>query len=191
MYIKHIRRLHSVAFIMKHPAVASILLLFVLAFSAVAANATPPKSFKGVTASLTVHASPEHVWRAIRALRDDDPDGVKTISQTANEDILEEVFDELPLIGEARCRYKETYKPFQRIDYQMISSDHFKAFEGSWVLTPAAGGHQTIVELSSYIDTGLCVPFAHQLTNVATARNVHRRLEEVKKAVESHASKSG
>lgn len=143
------------------------------------------KNFKGVSAKITMRSDPQRVWKAIRDLRDGSPDDVRTISQSPQEDVLEETFDDLPVIGKAKCRYKEVYKPFERIDYRMIESDHFKAFEGSWVLTPTDSGAQTIVELSSYIDTGLCIPFVHQITNMATMRNVHTRLQEVKKLVET------
>lgn len=149
------------------------------------AGSAVEKAFKGVSAKITVRSDPQRVWKAIRDLRDGSPDDVKTISQSPQEDVLEETFEDLPVIGKARCRYKEVYKPFERIDYRMIESDHFKAFEGSWVLTPTDSGAQTIVELSSYIDTGLCIPFVHQLTNMATMRNVHTRLQEVKKIVET------
>ena len=148
-------------------------------------HAEADKQFKGVRGQMVVHADAAHVWHAIRALRDDDPESVKMISQAPGEDVLEETFEDLPIIGKATCRYKETYKPYERIEYRMIQSDHFKAFEGSWVLTPMGNGEQTQVELSSYIDTGLVLPFAHQLTNMSTLRNVHKRLDEVKKAVES------
>jgi hypothetical protein len=143
------------------------------------------KDFKGVSAKIIMRSNPQRVWKAIRDLRDGSPDDVRTISQSAEEDILEETFDDLPVIGKAKCRYREVYKPFERIDYRMIESDHFKAFEGSWVLTPTDSGAQTVVELSSYIDTGLCIPFVHQITNMATMRNVHSRLQEVKKIVET------
>ncbi len=155
------------------------------------AAAADSKPFKGVRDKLVVQADPQHVWQVIRALRNDDPGDVKTISQTPTENILEETFDDLPIIGKAKCRYRETYTPFEKIEYRMISSDHFKAFEGSWVLTPVSNGSKTVVELSSYVDTGLVVPFVHQLTNLATARNVRGRLEDVKKAVESRLSRGG
>jgi hypothetical protein len=156
----------------------------VLALTVMPGFAEAAKCFKGVSAKTTVNCDPEHAWHAIRSLRNEDPQDVKTISQSPAEDILEETFDDLPVIGKATCRYKETYKPYERIDYSLINSDHFKAFEGSWVLTPTREG-QTIVELSSYIDTGLTIPFAHQITNMATMHNVRRRLEEVKKVAES------
>lgn len=170
---------------------ASLSLVLFLSFATtITAEATGQKGFRGVSAKVVVNAEPREVWQAIRGLRDDDPQDVKTISQSPTEDILEETFDDLPVIGKAVCRYKETYRPYERIEYHMISSDHFKAFEGSWVLTPCGKPHQTMVELSSYIDTGLTVPFAHQLTNMATMHNVHRRLQEVKKSVETSAGES-
>jgi len=179
------------SFSMKKPALINIFAALLVVTSTSTANADECKEFKGVSAKVTVKADPEHVWHAIRSMRNDDPQDVKTISASPSEDILEETFDDLPIIGKAKCRYKERYKPYERIDYNMIESDHFKAFEGSWVLKPTGKGGETLVELSSYIDTGLTIPFAHQITNLATMRNVHKRLDEVKKSVETAQQRGG
>jgi len=157
---------------------------FVLLMLALPAHATQRSMFKGVSSKLVVKAAPSKVYGAIRALRESDSEGVRILSATEHESVIEELFDELPIIGHARCVYKETYTPEKRIDYHMVESDHFKAFEGAWVLTPASDGSQTTLELSSYIDTGLPVPFARQITNSQTLKDVEQRLQLVKKLAE-------
>ena len=149
------------------------------------ALATAEKTFKGVRAKVVVRNNQIAVYQAIRGLRQSDPSDVRVISTSDNEDVLEERFDGLPIIGQARCIYKEKYAPPKRIDYQMLESDHFKAFEGSWVLKPMADGNSTEVELSSYIDAGLPIPFARQITNIQTMKDVRERLEQVKRSAES------
>ena len=140
---------------------------------------------KTVTASTLVNASPSVVWEAIRGLRRKDSVHRKLVSYKDNEAVLEEKFLGLPIIGDAVCTYKESEVPFQRIDYRLIKSDHFKVFEGSWVLTPAENGQKTLVCLSSCSDPGLRVPFWKDLTKMATSRHIKKRLAEMKEDAES------
>ncbi len=155
------------------------MLAIVLAIPASAGDA----GFKGVSAQIVVKSDPQRIFEAIRELRHQGKVSVTVLSSEGNTDTLEEKWDDLPIIGHAFCRYRETYVPFERIEYKMIDSDHFKAFEGRWTLTRQNDG-STLVALSSYVQTDLNVPFGHQLTNFTTMRNIHKRLDEVKRLCE-------
>lgn len=139
---------------------------------------------RGVSAQLVVKAQPRVIYEAIRGLRAGDPADVKELSRDDKQCVLEETFSDLPVIGQATCVYVETYTPFQRIDYRMIRSDKFKAFEGAWVITPQ-DEENVLVELRSYVDTGLAIPFGRQITDMATLKDVKKRLQIVKQSAES------
>jgi len=146
--------------------------------------AKPEKKPRGCSANIVIKAKPEQVYNAIMKLRDDSQDTVKELSKEGNHCILEEKFDSLPIIGEATCVYKETYTPFKSIEYHMIRSDKFQAFEGCWFLAPTEDGSGTNVSLSSYVVCDIPVPFAKQLCKIQTMLGVKQRLHEVKKACE-------
>ena len=141
--------------------------------------------FKGVTSHVTVQAHPRPIYQAIRDLRLKDDGDVRVVSEDENQALLEETFDGLPIIGRAKCLYREHYKPFEKIEYKMVESDKFKAFEGTWQITPTADGGACVLQLSSYVDTGLTIPFARQITNGQTLKDIHERLTAVKKAAEA------
>lgn len=152
--------------------------------------ANPPKGFKGVASHLVVNARPQTIYEQIRALRHGEASGVKEISKTDSEAVLEEHFQNLPIIGKAKCIYVEKYTPWSRIDYHMIESDKFKAFEGSWQLTPQ-DDNSVLVELCSFVDTGLPIPFGRQITNTQTMKDIKDRLQLVKKKAEASESSLG
>lgn len=136
---------------------------------------------------IVVKACPEKVYKSILKLRNRTPDTIKELSHGANHSLLEETFPDLPVVGKAKCVYKETYEPFDRIGYKMVSSDKFKAFEGEWRLKPLSGGIETEVSLSSFVDLALPIPFGKQLTRMQTARGVKKRLKQVKTDSETRA----
>ncbi len=138
----------------------------------------------GATAEVKVMATPEIAYEAIRALREGPSEGCKVLSTCAEESIVEEIFDELPIIGKATCVYRETYEPSKMVRFKMIRSDKLKAFEGEWTLTSVDDGQHTMVKLRSYIDTGLKVPFAKQITQAASTSELKEHVAEVKKAAE-------
>lgn len=143
---------------------------------------------RGVSAELKIMVPPDVAYAALRASRDEDPEGCKIISTSERECVVEELFDGLPVIGKATCRYRETYDP-QKISYKMISSDKLKAFEGEWTLTPADEGQSTVVKLRSYIDTGLRIPFARKITDMGTTCEVKQHLSDLKKSAEQRLKK--
>lgn len=169
-----------------------------IALAAMAAVGSPAclaldhKSFKGVTEKIVVRANARACYEAIRALRNEKDSGVRVLSASEDRAVLEETFEKLPIIGEAVCTYEERYDPCKSIEYKMLKSNRFKAFEGAWHLSPAEDGRGTVVQLSSYVDAGLPVPFARQITNMQTAKDIHERLHAVKSSAEEHrVSSSG
>lgn len=145
---------------------------------------------KRVHGSIVVNADPESVWEIIKLTRSNNPERRKVVKSLDNEVILEEKFDGLPVIGKAMCTYKEVDTPCKRIDYALIQSDRFRAFEGTWELSPANNGKHTLVHLSTYLETGVNVPFAREITNHSVAKDIKRRLGDVKSQAEGTVSNS-
>ncbi|MCC7528687.1 MAG: hypothetical protein IT342_09205 [Candidatus Melainabacteria bacterium] len=134
--------------------------------------------------SVIVSASPETVYDAIKMQRQVDP-ARKLVSYTGAEAVIDEIFSGLPVIGNAKCLYKEVESSPVRVEYFLVKSDKFKRFEGCWTLTPFDGGRKTELKLSSYLDTGVHVPFARQITNCSIRKDVLRRLGRVKVLAEA------
>lgn len=143
------------------------------------AMATSDNDHNSVSAAVTVNARPGLVFEAIRMQRTTDP-ARKVISSSGNEIVIDEHFHGLPVIGRARCTYKEIESPPERLEYCLIDSDKFKTFAGSWTLSPSADGQSTEVRLTTSLETGLRLPFAKQLTNTHALKDVQRRLHRVK-----------
>lgn len=150
------------------------------------------KGFKGVSRSITVKASPQACYEAIHHLRKQAVSTVKELSKTEGDAILEETFLNLPFVGKAVCTYEERYVPGKSIEYKMIRSDKFKAFEGKWELNETAEKMETEVRLSSFVLLDLPIPFLRQITNTQTLKGVKERLNAVKTCAEkrTHALSS-
>lgn len=138
-----------------------------------------------ITAKILINASPHVVWETVHEERRRDPDLAysKVLQCQDNQSTLEQKFSFLPLIGTAVCVMKDIEVPNERIDYDMVSSDHFRALEGSWVLTPARDGNATMLSLATYCDMGFPVP--RQILDGITARKLQRRLFNVKTMAEA------
>ena len=141
---------------------------------------------RGSCQEVIVKASPEAVYKTIIGMRNDSDDTVKELSHQANRCVLEERFPGLPLVGEAKCVYEEVYTPYSRIEYSMVRSDKFKAFEGRWLIVPTEDGTATRLSLSSFIDVDLPLPFAKQICKLQTSHGVKERLQEVKSTCEKN-----
>ncbi len=149
---------------------------FALVSPAMAAGDTDNDS---VFSTVMVSASPAAVFEAIQMQRQVDP-ARKQVSYTGAEAVIDENFSGLPVIGSAKCLYKEVENSPARIEYRLMKSDKFKRFEGCWTLTPVDGGRKTELRLSSYLETGVRIPFARQITNCSVRKDVLRRLSRVK-----------
>ncbi len=139
-----------------------------------------PTGHRWVKATILINARPDIVWHAVHEERKSDPDLAysKVVSQEHNRLTLEQKFAFLPVIGTATCLMLNEEVPHERIDYRLLKSDHFKAMEGSWVLTPHSEGHRTILELSTYLDLGYPIP--RTLIDGVTSQKLQRRLTNVK-----------
>lgn len=134
---------------------------------------------------LVVNAPPKQVYESIIKLRLESNNKIREVENKGSTCLIEEKFDNLPVIGKAFCVYKETYIPYKIIEYSMVNSDKFKAFEGRWNIAPANNGNHTMLTLTTYIDVDIKVPFAKQLTKIQTMSGVKRRLKAVKELSET------
>lgn len=133
-----------------------------------------------VSNSALIDAPVKDVWEAMKIIRKNDPAHRRVISSGGGDYVVEEKFENIPVLGEATCTYKEHEIPMQRLEYSMVKSDKLKAFEGEWELTPCGDGKQTTVKLSSRTDAGIRIPFADRITRSRTAKSIAQRLEEVR-----------
>ena len=136
-----------------------------------------------VVGKVQVQARPEIVFEAIRCLRQEDPGGVKVLSHNLQNAMIEEIFDGLPIVGKAKCLYKESYLPPNKVEFHMVESDKLKAFDGWWKLTPVSAV-LTEVELATGVDFGLHIPFARQITNANTLKEIREQLADMKRLAE-------
>lgn len=132
-----------------------------------------------VSQTMIIDAPVKAVWEAMRTLRKNDPSHRKVLSSSGGDYVVEEKFDNIPVLGNAVCTYKEHEVPMKKLEYSMIKSDKLKAFVGEWNLAPA-GDNKTKLELSSRTDAGISIPFAGKITRGRTAKSIEKRLEEVR-----------
>jgi hypothetical protein len=138
------------------------------------------KSRNVIEQSLVIKAPAKLVFEGIQMSRTADPDRRHLVSHHEDVAIIDEKITDLPIIGMAHLIYKEIEVPFKRIDYLLVSSDKFKAFEGSWELTPLENGRETKVSLKSYSDLKVWMPLAKELGNSSTVKDINRRLHNLK-----------
>lgn len=140
----------------------------------------PKRELPCATHQLTINAPMSQVWNAIKAHRSSDLQHRRPVGQDGNVTVIEETYMSLPIIGTIKCTYaeKETI-PGQHMDYYMVDSTRFRAFEGHWNLEPTPDGKGTIVELTAVIDPGVRVPFWKDIAHAAVSKNVKETLEEV------------
>jgi uncharacterized protein YndB with AHSA1/START domain len=130
-----------------------------------AATASDPERPRGrVRAAVLIKAKPEAIWAAItdcrEALRfvpglrlcrriDGAPDGRwADIEQEINYSWY------LPTVHNV---LRADCDPPRRIDFHRVSGD-LEQEEGTWLLTPTAGGSATVVEYEMYLDPGFWAP---------------------------------
>jgi len=134
---------------------------------------------------LGAYASPEVVWHTVHRQRQSDPDLAysKVLERTdETRSVLEQKFVFLPVVGTAVCKMVHVEVPLKRIDYKLVESDHFRAMEGSWILTPHHSGKSTYLQLSSHLKLSFIVP--QLILEKITARKLHKRLANVKAMAE-------
>lgn len=150
---------------------------------------TAERTSKGqpaVKGTILIEAPPAVVWDTVHKERNHDPDLAysKVIEKDKDHSVLEQKFILIPVIGSATCVMSNDEIPLQRIDYHLLKSDrHFKAMEGSWVLTPHNDGRATILELSSHLELSFPVP--RKFLDGISSGKVQKRLQRVKKMAET------
>jgi hypothetical protein len=147
-------------------------------------KAIPHSSVKG---RVFVKAPINVVWQTVHEERQCDPDMAycHLLSKSLNEQVYEEKFVLIPILSSTTCVLKDKEVPNERIDYELVKSDRFKAMDGSWRFTACEEG--TMLELISHVDTGFPVPQSFVDGNLA--KKIERRLTRVKTMAESKNNK--
>lgn len=143
-----------------------------------------------VKGKILIHASPEVVWKTVHEERQKDPDLAysKILERhDANNCVLEQKFCFLPVLGTAVCKMSNVEVPLKSITYKLLESNHFRAMEGSWVLTPHPSGKSTYLELSSYMELGFRAP--RGLLDKIASRKLAKRLANVKTLAEDNQAR--
>lgn len=138
-----------------------------------------------ISGSILVNATPTAVFNAIKKSRYQEPARRRVVATDTTSCVLEENFKGVPVLGDVVCRYKEVEVGIQRIEYQILTSDKFKAFDGAWELEPVQEGKATRLKLSSHVEPQMHVPFAKQLSAMGTKKDIKRRLSHIKDCVEN------
>jgi hypothetical protein len=151
---------------------------FLIALSAFAKNQNY------VSEKIVIDAPPEYVFQAIRKQRDDSARGRSTLSFDGKIAKIDDKMEGVAIYGKVHSVWQETEKPYEGLDYKMLSSDHFKSGDGHWILTPSADKKTTTLELQSLMDSGLKIPFADNFTRMNLAKDAKERLARLKKWAE-------
>ncbi len=142
------------------------------------------KEMTGVVSKVIVKATPKEVFDAIRTYRKAEPLKRKVLEEQKNCTTIKETFPSVPVLGDVECTYKETEEPYSRIDFQLLSSNKLKIFEGNWQISPVGDGKTTLVKLTSFLDSEANVPGKDFLQHLQTHQDIHRRLNYVKRIAE-------
>ncbi|MBX9667465.1 MAG: hypothetical protein K2X93_07590 [Candidatus Obscuribacterales bacterium] len=149
-------------------------------------NAESHTEMTGVVSKMLIKATPQEVFDAIRQYRHCDSRKRSVIEESNGRATIKEKFAGLPILGDVECTYEETEIPYSRVEYQLVSSDKLKIFEGNWILTPVSEGDSksTMVRLTSYVDSNVQVPAKDFLQHLSAHEDIHKRLAFVKKVAE-------
>ncbi len=148
------------------------------------------ENHKTVTAKIEIQAPPEAVFDAIRQERNDQSLHRKLESYDGKTAIIKEHLENVAIYGQVDCLWQESEEPYKRIDYKLLNSNKFKEAFGHYDLVAEHNGKSTLLEMESYIDAGLCIPFAAEMTRLNAAKDARVRLERIKKAAEAKAELS-
>jgi hypothetical protein len=170
------------------PAIGLFTSIVVLPFMGPDAEAA--KRQKPLVASIQIKAPPEAVFKAIQMMRQSQAMHRKLLSYDGKVAKIKENLEGVPIYGSVECVWEELEIPFERINYKMVSSDKFKSGSGCWLIMPTSDKTMTTLELDSFLDTGLHIPFASELTKMSAAKDNKVRLEHIKDIAEELETKS-
>jgi Polyketide cyclase / dehydrase and lipid transport len=163
--------------------VATLTSLFCLALG----NPASAKEQKPISEKIEINAPEKFVYEAVQKQRNNDQSHRKQISAEGDTFRIDEKMEGVAIYGKVHCIWEEKEIKPHRIDYKLIESDKFKSGFGSWIMTPSADGKSTNLEFQSFLDTGLKVPFAGEITKMAAHNDAKSRLERIKKLAEDQA----
>lgn len=154
-------------------------------------NCALGKNQKPIAETIAINAPPQVVFEAIRKQRNSEEQHRKQVSFDGTKAVIDEKMEGVSLYGKVHCVWEETEHPYSRIDYKMVESDKFKSGFGSWILTPSTDGKSTTLEYDCFLDSGLMVPFAGEITKMAAHKDAKERLKRIKEVAEadSHSAK--
>ncbi len=140
-------------------------------------------------ASILIEASPKIVWKAVHLERQQDPDIAysKVVEDLGTTKLLEQKFVNIPILGSVTAVTRQVEDLNHRIDYSLVSSDKFKALDGSWELLPVNGGKATRLELQSTLDLG--IPFSNLFIKGTAQKKLEHRLANVKQIAEDEQAR--
>lgn len=139
---------------------------------------------KGVHSQVTIKASPEIVWKSMRAQRHVDKDSkyVKVFAQDKQDGDVEQSFAFKTIFGDAECTLALHEQKMTRVDYKLKGdSPDFKRFEGRWMLTSPDGKTSTL-ELVTYAE--VYKPLPRMIVNAIMQTKINGQLAMVKTLAE-------
>jgi hypothetical protein len=169
---------------MRRRSLISTASLTAFACTFVIASGVIAKNQNYVVEKIVIDTPPEYVFQAIRKQRDDTKRGRSTISFDGKVAKIDDKMEGVAIYGKVHSVWEEVEKPYDGLDYNMLSSDHFKSGNGHWILTPSADKKSTTLELQSLMDSGLKIPFADNFTRMNLSKDAKERLARLKKWAE-------
>lgn len=147
------------------------------------------KEQKPISEKIEINAPEKFVFEAVQKQRNNETSHRKQISGEGDTFRIDEKMEGVAIYGKVHCIWEEKEIKPHRIDYKLIESDKFKSGFGSWIITPSADGKSTNLEFQSFLDTGLKVPFAGEITKMAAHSDAKSRLERIKRLAEDEGKK--
>lgn len=163
---------------------------FLVPTLAPASRAETSREMTGVVSKVLVKASPEEVFDAIRRYRHSDAKMRTVVKEEKEKAIIDEKFKGLPILGDVECQYEEIEVPYTRVEFHLVKSEKLKVFEGSWIVTGMNDNKESLVRITSYLDTFIQCPGKDFLTHMSVHSDLHRRLDFVKKVAEAEEAKT-
>lgn len=133
----------------------------------------------------TIKASPQEVVQVIQQLRGSHKLHRKVLSYDGKVAKFEENLEGVVIYGKVNNIWEEIEESPSHIPFKLVSSSKFKEAFGSWTIKPTTDGKSTELHLSFYLDSGLRIPFAHQITQAAAEKDAKERLALIKNLAES------
>ncbi len=154
-------------------------------------SAALAKEQKPISEKIDINAPEKFVFEAVQKQRNNEVAHRKLISSEGDTFRIDEKMEGVAIYGKVHCIWEEKEIKPHRIDYKLVESDKFKSGFGSWIMTPSPDGKATHLEFLSFLDTGLKVPFAGEITKMAAHNDAKDRLGRIKKLAEEEARKEG